>query len=1774
MGSKTSTFGRLRFCARMITVWLIVASLAFTQVPLAYAEDAPVPESEASQTAEPQEQPDAHPQSDVLPEPDVPAVENVAPEPSGQPESVIPETAPDAVEGSVLEKDEAVAVPAEAVDEPRDDCVPGEVIVVLDDAGSPVARTFSDDGTIALDELDVNVIEEVAQASETSGTVVSAEIPAGKTVDEAVAELSNAPGVAYAQPNYLYRLIDDVEGGSPGNGASALSSENDASSRAVDDPRCNDSTRRGDNQYYLYQSKTVDAWNEARSDGKVTVAVLDTGCRLDHEDLQGTIDVVHAYDTFNDAPLSTLSGNGVVANGDVMGHGTHVCGIVGAQTGNGIGMAGASYNAKVLPVKVFNNGKTSTAATASTADIVEAYDYLSGLVDDGSLADLRVVNLSLGFYSEDTDVAFQSAIANMRTAHGVLTVCAGGNGNSDGTPRTDRSLPSDFDECLAVTSLDRDGGNTVWSDYNQYKDISAPGTDITSASYSSADGYEVKSGTSMAAPLVSGIAALVWAANPELTVDEVVAALENTADPVEDAENDRSSASGSHGAVDAKAAVESVMPTAQDASAYNLVLVVRFAGDTTGDGKTGFNADFRTSGVAETETEWDYLRAQFNGNAYVKYSLHDYLNSISSGKHNQVNVFPQTNEDGKTLTYITLPNDYSYYYGGASFGDSDGQLVSDAVRIFNEQHPSFDASRYDANKDGYLDNLLIIPTVAKAADENDPLWPHKANVGSWNLHLGKEGSSIDLDAYNIVDSQHLDMGTLAHEYLHTFGARDYYRQGIEGDPVGVWDIMGAADTPRSWPLAITRQTMGWTTLPERSQDGSYTLYAPGTDREQAFMFKSPLNDNEYFVVEYRKQGNKYDMEALDGHIGGSGLIVYRINPAYADVGNIRGEDYVYVFRPGETGLGDAYAGGRGLPNLVNAQVSTSAYATNLSRTSVGSADFSADITQGALCYSDGRNSGIVITPTAQSDDSITFTLAYPDYSQAGLWDAVESADGSGAAYDADVYDVQTVADGEDLYVSLDLFGSYQVARYDGSNWSDLGIAARGGVSTGQLAARDGVVYFLASNNETGHFVLRKYDGSAWCDVASLSYSANSGASQVAVGFVGDALYVLAGPHDTDAKLYRLEGASLQAVSDALPVGSIAHPALFELNGNPAVACGDSSFAKSYVFELIGSSWAQLSVLDEGSSNINSIARVGEKTYVYQYANNYTKGTSKLLAFAPDGTCIENVDVSVPITSVYEGSLSASGENLYLALLDGGSSGAAQVFTADAGNPEVWTQFGADVYKPATSLSSAIFGDKLVVSVAGTGNRPVSLYHKLPALPVDPGRHKAVFMADGVKVGEVSFSEGDADLTGVPAVPAKEGYSGTWADYALGSSDVIIEAVYTPNRYSITFVNWNGTPLLSGTYEYGSQVSAPVATRPGSGGVDYAFAGWSPAFSGRCDQARDMTYTAQFSERLLPNALTLQTNAHVQNKGWIGYRSNGAVVGTTGSSLRMESIRVRMGGPLASSDAISVEAHVQSIGWMTGLGNDQIAGTTGRSLRIEAMKLKLAPRLSLLGYRVYYRVHAQRVGWMGWAHDGAPAGTAGNSLRLEAIQIVLVAPGDMPPGNSYGGVRSSESHPYIDSSNMGATLSSALGYDGMVHVQSIGNVYAATNGASTLGTTGRSLRLEGLRLTCATPGVDLTYRTHVQNIGWQGWVGEGALSGTQGRSLRLEALQIQLAGAAAGSYDVYYRTHVQNIGWTGWARNGQQCGSAGYGYRMEAMQVMIIPKGGAAPGLCADSFYRR
>ena len=145
-----------------------------------------------------------------------------------------------------------------------------------------------------------------------------------------------------------------------------------------------------------------------------------------------------------------------------------------------------------------------------------------------------------------------------------------------------------------------------------------------------------------------------------------------------------------------------------------------------------------------------------------------------------------------------------------------------------------------------------------------------------------------------------------------------------------------------------------------------------------------------------------------------------------------------------------------------------------------------------------------------------------------------------------------------------------------------------------------------------------------------------------------------------------------------------------------------------------------------------------------------------------------------------------------------------------------------------------------------------------------------------------------------------------------------------------------------------------------------------------------------------------------------------------------------------------------------------------------------------------------------------------------------------------------------------------------HVQDIGWQGYVKDG-STAGTTGQSKRLEAIRIKLSNNtsyNGTIQYQTHIQDIGWQGWKMKDDTSGTSGQSKRLEAIRIKLTDELAENYDIYYRVHAQEFGWLGWAKNGESAGTAGYSYRLEAIEVKLVEKGGKAPGSTQDAYRQR
>ena len=243
------------------------------------------------------------------------------------------------------------------------------------------------------------------------------------------------------------------------------------------------------------------------------------------------------------------------------------------------------------------------------------------------------------------------------------------------------------------------------------------------------------------------------------------------------------------------------------------------------------------------------------------------------------------------------------------------------------------------------------------------------------------------------------------------------------------------------------------------------------------------------------------------------------------------------------------------------------------------------------------------------------------------------------------------------------------------------------------------------------------------------------------------------------------------------------------------------------------------------------------------------------------------------------------------------------------------------------------------------------------------------------------------------------------------------------------------------------------------------------------------------------------------------------------------------------------------------------------------------------YTIAYRVHVAGSGWLGWCAGEDVAGCETDGAVVDDLEVVIVEKGE---GNELTTFFSGqEKAAYVGFNNVGDAMeanqanpedsvdSSALASTGLpaarpsassattasvsyrAHVQNIGWQRYVSDG-ETAGTTGRGLRVEALSLKVAGVNGGIRYRAHVQNVGWQGWHADGEDCGTTGRGLRVEALQVELTGAASANYDVYYRTHVQNVGWTSWSKNGATSGTTGRGLRVEAVQVLLVKHGQAIP----------
>lgn len=309
-------------------------------------------------------------------------------------------------------------------------------------------------------------------------------VPGNRSVLESLRNSALASRTEFIEPNYIYRQ-DGFTVNDPGYAK----------------------------QWNLKAIKVEGAWSEGINGKGVTVAVIDTGISQG-PDLKQTA-FVPGYDFVNNRTNAA----------DDNGHGTHVAGTIAQSTNNNYGVAGVAYGAKLMPLKVLSRGGSGTVA-----DIAEAIRFAA---DNGA----DVINMSLGGGGES--LLMREAIGY---AHGKGVVIVTSAGNS---ARSSASYPALYNHVIGVSATGPDGKKASYSNYGKGVDIAAPGGETRlgqgagilqeTINPRTVGEFQFKyfQGTSMAAPHVAGVAALVKSKVGTMSPDQVWEILKKSAEPVE-----------------------------------------------------------------------------------------------------------------------------------------------------------------------------------------------------------------------------------------------------------------------------------------------------------------------------------------------------------------------------------------------------------------------------------------------------------------------------------------------------------------------------------------------------------------------------------------------------------------------------------------------------------------------------------------------------------------------------------------------------------------------------------------------------------------------------------------------------------------------------------------------------------------------------------------------------------------------------------------------------------------------------------------------------------------------------------------------------------------------------------------------------------------------------------------------------------------------------------------------------------------------------------------
>lgn len=729
--------------------------------------------------------------------------------------------------------------------------VEDEVLVVFEDEVSEKkAKTIVEDADVKTEEVEEIALPETKSAPEETPYVVTLD-EKKTTVQEAVEELDKDPDVAYAQPNYLY-----------------TTDENSSESAPVNDPKFADQWDLD----YIHAKEAWDYIDELEADSKagtagpISVATLDSGIDLGHEDLNDNIDKENCVSVHNGNETVDADGN-VTYNypkytADTTlpnGHGTSVASAIAATSNNDRGVAGVAAGnnndlVRLMGINVFDG--YSRQGSATTADIVKGLHYACA-------KGAKVINMALGHTWNETvntgkgdththdDTFLQEEIDKAVADYKITFVATAGNhGNQQDW------YPSDLDNVISVI-------NTVeyddaWSsdckfsnsDYGPKKDLSAPGNKIWCTEYNGT--YHESGGTSMAAPHVAAVAAMVLYVNPKLTPEQVEDILcGTTIDLYTDGRDDYTG----YGNVDALAAVQAAAEVAGGAvpdpdrdRSEEIELAVE-------DGGLAAPANLKAAntGMEDITVSWDRV-AEADDYSVLR------SETGKEGSYKEIATVPNTSSS--TISYVDNAATYSktYYY------------KVNALSTSEETHKKLRSKEGDSvSAKSAISNRLKTPTVtAKGTSYNS------VKI-SWNKISGADhyrvwrATSEDGKYTKIAE-----VGQNTKSYTDkkcTFGKQYWYKVYARGTASNGKDIRSTGSKPVAAKSVLPAPSFSITSVDYRTNKVSWKKVAGASGYR---IFRSTSKNGTYSKVKTTTKSSTTSWENTNLKAGKA--YYYKIRP--------------------------------------------------------------------------------------------------------------------------------------------------------------------------------------------------------------------------------------------------------------------------------------------------------------------------------------------------------------------------------------------------------------------------------------------------------------------------------------------------------------------------------------------------------------------------------------------------------------------------------------------------------------------------------------------------------------------------------------------------------------------------------------------------------------------------------------------------------------------------------------------------------------------------------